>query len=276
MRKNTNPHRESILALNAQGISVKEIMGRLGVTKHVAENTIYNAGLETANGKKRRERREKLLLMQEAGHRISEIASAIGISRTAVQMTLKKLGLKPNHSGAKYLKYVGNCIQCAACQQIKPPDEFYRYQCKGRWFTQTICKSCESVKYRKERERDVFRFRVNVLKCRAKRLGIPCNLTIPLVEQMFAEQNGLCFYTDRPMDISVCRKKRGPSPNSMSVDKIYPEEGYVVGNVVLCTHKANQVKSNLTMPELAAWIPGWYARLQDFVGSDFPQIRHGR
>ncbi|MEV6525197.1 hypothetical protein AB0M43_24910 [Longispora sp. NPDC051575] len=46
-----------------------------------------------------------------------------------------------------------------------------------------------------------------------------------------------------------------------SVDRICPELGYTMGNVVLCTFRANSVKRDVTLDELAAWMPGWAHRV---------------
>jgi hypothetical protein len=42
----------------------------------------------------------------------------------------------------------------------------------------------------------------------------------------------------------------GPAPSSPSLDRIRPELGYVVGNVRVISHRANQIRSNATAAEL--------------------------
>lgn len=44
------------------------------------------------------------------------------------------------------------------------------------------------------------------------------------------------------------------SPNSPSLDCIIPELGYVPGNIVVMSHKANTMKSNATLRELEALV----------------------
>lgn len=41
-------------------------------------------------------------------------------------------------------------------------------------------------------------------------------------------------------------------PNSPSLDKIVPELGYVKGNIVVVSLRANQIKSDATIEELQA------------------------
>jgi hypothetical protein len=48
----------------------------------------------------------------------------------------------------------------------------------------------------------------------------------------------------------------------MSIDRVYGDKGYAPGNIVLCSRRANVIKSNLTLNELRRWIPSWYAKVQ--------------
>lgn len=51
----------------------------------------------------------------------------------------------------------------------------------------------------------------------------------------------------------------GPADHSPSVDRILPELGYIPGNIVVISNRANRIKSNATVEELAkvtAWLQG--------------------
>jgi hypothetical protein len=103
------------------------------------------------------------------------------------------------------------------------------------------------------------RDRLVSLKGRAKRRGITCTITVADLLRVYKEQDGFCFYTDIKM---LTVKGSGKLPNGLSVDRVHPTKGYEPDNFVLCTNKANNVKSNLNYPELAAWISSWYKRLE--------------
>lgn len=48
-----------------------------------------------------------------------------------------------------------------------------------------------------------------------------------------------------------------PGPNSPTLDRLIPDWGYVPGNVIVISHKANRIKSDATARELeavAAWM----------------------
>ncbi len=101
--------------------------------------------------------------------------------------------------------------------------------------------------------------RVQVLSARAKRQGVNCHLTATDLKERFEAQKGLCFYTDVPLN---CTLGVGKQLDGLSVDRVCGELGYVSGNFVLCTNKANTVKNNLTLEELKLWLPSWYERLR--------------
>lgn len=51
----------------------------------------------------------------------------------------------------------------------------------------------------------------------------------------------------------------GPADHSPSIDRILPELGYVPGNIVVISNRANRIKSNASVAELervATWLRG--------------------
>lgn len=52
-------------------------------------------------------------------------------------------------------------------------------------------------------------------------------------------------------------ERRGPHPHSASIDKVIPNLGYVPGNVVVISHRANSIKQDASLGELemlTAWV----------------------
>lgn len=75
-------------------------------------------------------------------------------------------------------------------------------------------------------------------KKRAEKLGLPFNLELEdVVIPEFCPLLGIRLNTD------YSDKSGETSP---SLDKIYPEKGYVKGNVAIISKKANRIKSDLT------------------------------
>lgn len=94
---------------------------------------------------------------------------------------------------------------------------------------------------------------VSSAKRRARELGLDfgitaADITIP----------ARCPLLDIPLQRGV--GKHGPA--SPSVDRIDPGVGYVPGNVWVVSHRANSIKSNLTLAELELFV----SRLRERVG----------
>jgi hypothetical protein len=86
---------------------------------------------------------------------------------------------------------------------------------------------------------------------RAKAAGVPCTITaadihIPMV----------CPALGVPLAIG----DEGWTPNSPSLDRVRPELGYVPGNVVVISHRANAIKQNASLEELRR-VAEWFSAL---------------
>jgi hypothetical protein len=58
--------------------------------------------------------------------------------------------------------------------------------------------------------------------------------------------------------------RKGGGDNSPSLDRIHPERGYVAGNVIVISNRANRLKSDATIRELRD-IASFYATLRGGV-----------
>lgn len=177
---------------------------------------------------------------------------------------------------------------CAKCNQNKPFDMFYKNRKTN--ILRTYCKECESVlrktksswqkdynkKYNQinkhkiltqqaeyyEKHKDKIneysinysRYRVtyqpeiNIFsrtKSRAKKLNIKFNLTI---EDIVIPK--ICPVLGIEIIPSSNGSKRGPRPNSPSIDRIEPSKGYVKGNIRIISNRANTLKCDATVSEL--------------------------
>lgn len=81
-------------------------------------------------------------------------------------------------------------------------------------------------------------------RARAKRQGVPCTIQVgDIVVPSSCPVLGIPLYPSTT---------GAPGPNSPSLDKIRPEEGYVAGNVRVISHRANLLKNSATLVELEA------------------------
>jgi hypothetical protein len=93
-------------------------------------------------------------------------------------------------------------------------------------------------------------------KGRARKYGVPFEITHAYVLELLTYAQH-CPYLGIPIwcrneDGSVSWAQKGNGPNNPSVDRIIPALGYVRGNLEVISHKANAIKSDYSLEELAA------------------------
>lgn len=126
--------------------------------------------------------------------------------------------------------------KCCACKIEKILEEFGLDKCRydGR---QTVCRTCVVQKHKNNPLKNMY----SDAKRRAKRKGIefsikPEDLVLPKV----------CPILQIPLFVSGAKCTN----NSPSIDRIDNNKGYIKGNVVIVSFKANTIKSNSTIEEL--------------------------
>lgn len=78
----------------------------------------------------------------------------------------------------------------------------------------------------------------------AKNKSIPADPVDTLKSHLldlWERQGGKCFYTRAPMQFTGY-----PDLDAMTVDRIEPAKGYVVGNIVLCRSLVNRSKQDMS------------------------------
>ena len=162
---------------------------------------------------------------------------------------------------------------CTKCGKEKPLEEFSRNK-QGKYGRRAFCKECEHKiqnsperlarrnELRKlKRENDEYRLARNLkdtetrhnnedsikkaliraAKARAKKKGIPFDITI---EDFILPEK--CPLLEIPLTVGYGSSQE----NSYSLDKIIPDLGYVKGNVWVISNKANMIKNNASLEEL--------------------------
>lgn len=162
---------------------------------------------------------------------------------------------------------------CTKCGKEKPLEEFSRNK-QGKYGRRAFCKECEhKIQNSPERlarrnelrklrmENDEYRLARNLkdaetrhnnedsikkaliraAKARAKKKGIPFDITI---EDFTLPEK--CPLLEIPLTVGYGSSQE----NSYSLDKIIPDLGYVKGNVWVISNKANMIKNNASLEEL--------------------------
>ena len=147
--------------------------------------------------------------------------------------------------------------KCILCNDVKPIEQFnvkrHHYHKDGsiKYTTHdSRCKTCLTDYQRKMRTRsvDVYcRTLIRQLKHRPKVQDIPFDLSDTDLIDVWNKQEGKCFYTGYPLDLTLTKQERN-APHILypSIDKQIPELGYVTGNVVWCVYAVNRLKNDLS------------------------------
>jgi hypothetical protein len=136
--------------------------------------------------------------------------------------------------------------QCSKCGEIKSENDFYENQ-RGYRCKECVLKITRDYKRKKrlnpehrkkegvkQKERRV-RLWQNTLLHDSKRRKIGHTLTVNDINEIFKNQNGLCYWFNVPL-IPSDKKKH---PQQPSLDRIDGNKGYTKDNVVLCCYSAN-------------------------------------
>lgn len=168
----------------------------------------------------------------------------------------------------------GNKKRCCKCEEWKD-FSFFPKNSKKSGGVGKLCKWCfnnhDSIKryeYRRGerlkiaiKELDFSYYidrRMSRLKSAAKAKGIPWNLDLQYLKDIWQQQSGLCHYSEIKMD---GQGQKMAVWNSPSLDKMDPSLGYVKGNVVWCIYAINSFKGELTEQEFSSVVKSanwWY------------------
>ena len=156
---------------------------------------------------------DKLLYLSEQGNSFEEIGKVYGVSRQRIKQVFKRYNLP--HKGVRYL--------------VKLRREAEKVDYKLKWGDKddTDLYRAKRAKFRGKRDN-------------AKRAGIPFN--IEFGELVFPN---VCPVLGIPIDYF----SDGRSENSPSFDRIKLDLGYVSGNVVIMSWRANRIKNDGTAEE---------------------------
>jgi hypothetical protein len=148
--------------------------------------------------------------------------------------------------------------QCVTCFVTKPLTEFHVHKLRsdGR---NNECKSCRTARSAARYQRLVATSPETILlglaRTRASKKGIPFDLT--------EEDVRIPNYCP-VLGIPLVRGSGlgGHRAGSPSLDRVRPELGYVKGNVIVISHRANTLKRDATIEEMQA-LAAFYSRYLD-------------
>ncbi len=134
--------------------------------------------------------------------------------------------VKDNYA-KKHRHYVPQCKPCRKeyIEKFKTTDSFINSKIKGR---------------KKNRITMIF----NSSKGNALKRNLEHSISRLYIEQLYKKQKGLCYYSNQPMYIDLTNQEN--NENSISLDRIDSNKGYIENNVVLCRWVVNRIKNDLS------------------------------
>jgi hypothetical protein len=209
-----------------------------------------------------KERVSSITDLHSQGFTNRKISRLLKIHHSTVNNYVKQLGLRPNGDICQQIDVVnGNHARCSKCGLIKELGEFLKNRVGQKYeYRFSYCLDCRRKQVYENLNGDITKFlneRYRRLRIRCRMNGQVLGFSREYLKQLYDDQHGRCFYFGIEM---VCTFGKGMNTKALSVDRIIPRAGYVKGNVVLCTLRANSIKSNLNLLELKIWIPKWYRK----------------
>lgn len=128
--------------------------------------------------------------------------------------------------------------KCSRCKRTLPTQEF-----SGK-----LCHRC-LTSVRKLRDQPTMRRRILLsrIKTFASKHGVPFNLTL---DDIIIPTH--CPVLGIPLEFGKMSTSTKWRENSPSLDRIIPDNGYVRGNVIVVSYRANRIKNDATVQELIA------------------------
>jgi hypothetical protein len=152
---------------------------------------------------------------------------------------------------------------CGCCE-ISLPIENFRIRKDSEKYTwyESNCRGCENLraeeyrnqpgyyerrkKYKAAKAGNIkFHIQERISQWRTKTLG--SDLDTDYLLEIYNNQNGLCYYSQKEMIVGA--QRGSAKPDSLSLDRLTPSKGYVKGNVVWCTYLTNTMKQDMTEDE---------------------------
>ena len=213
-------------------------------------------------GKTNPELEMMILKEYETVKNLHQIGRNLGLTTGQMNHYARKLSLKGvKESNIIWIDDV--TVQCSKCgkhvpfleldvlrpKSDKPQRLSYCRKCRTKQIINNTNSSLEAY----------FRNRIRTVRNRSKIKGLKNDIDVDYLINLYNLQGGKCFYTDEKLIVPEGGTLE-PSSQSLSLDKIVPRKGYVKGNIVLCTKRANTIKGDLTNEEMKIWLPEWHRR----------------
>ena len=142
--------------------------------------------------------------------------------------------------------------KCYKCGEVKPRSGFCKNKAKPDGLA-SECRGCAKVNTKRHSMSRPFYDILRNARNRAEKRGVPFDLTEEYLESIWT---GVCPVFQIRLNLPSYGGHE-LRPSKPSLDRLVPDKGYVPGNVVWISLRANQMKSDGTSAELfrvAEWL----------------------
>lgn len=102
------------------------------------------------------------------------------------------------------------------------------------------------IKQKTWQTNNIIKVRVLAAKHRAKRKNLDFDIDEEYIKIKLIEQNYKCKYTNVDLELTIGSDDNNMNPNTLSIDRINPNLGYIKNNIALVSAIVNSMKNDLT------------------------------
>lgn len=151
---------------------------------------------------------------------------------------------------------------CTDCDTVFPGLEFRRSHASADGYS-AICRHCRLVrnqaKLKRERAANPIVYAARAMFCRAKQRAHERDLGFDLTIEYLVD---ICVDTCPVFDIPLRYDGLRKTDDSASLDRFFPERGYVRGNVFVISSLANSIKNKGTSTQVQL-VAAWMRRIEN-------------
>ena len=244
---------KKLIKLNDEKLSHPEIAKEFGCNVMAIHGKLSQLRLRSKNVNYFTENeKQKLIELFNEGRSINYIAGILNRPVSYLYTLSQKFGLISKKSKLikeqLSLKKEGK-RRCNKCKKIYP------YDTENFNSSRSYCKFCVKKDGKKRYQslmnnltaEKLLKIRCEQAYQRACKKGWDFDLTLEYLLEIYNKQNGKCFYSGIPMEISL----KGFTNNTytLSIDRIDSNVGYIKNNIVLCCDAINTMKMKLETNE---------------------------
>lgn len=155
---------------------------------------------------------------------------------------------------------------CSCCDQVLSIDLFYKKKSGGQYgdFIFPFCRTCSKERVRRSHRKNRSSSRETYQKNPEKRIldGVRSRANIKGIE--FNLEISDIIIPEKCPVLGIPLIPFSSSSNSPTIDRFYPEKGYVKGNIFIISRKANTMKLNASIEEVEMLL-NWMRKAEDEI-----------